>query len=148
MKQFKQLTVDELMKLLIDLARENESQAKEYNNSITLLSKSELSISEKRKKINELHNLVRDLVNENRSFVSLFKGLGDFYKFFNDRVEHSDEAGEAELEAVEMDISEEEIMQNMAEKNHEELNMLMERYIAEENYEECAKIKELIEKTA
>jgi protein-arginine kinase activator protein McsA len=147
MEQFKNMTIDELMQLLVKLTRENEIQASECNKSITFLSKSDQPIAEVKERIMELHEQVQNLINENKKFVSLFKGLMNFNKFFNANLEfvNEDEVKEEELNS---DIHFQNAMIDLEAMNLNELNKLLEQCIAEEKYEDCAKIKALIEKSS
>lgn len=149
MQEFKKLTIEEFMKLLIKLTRENQAKANEYNQSISLISKSEQGEMDSGKRIKELRVLIQELILENKNFVSLFKELISFGKFFDENLEIVEET---DNQSKENKKKEDTIIQDfeleLASKNQDELNKLLERYIAEEKYEECARIKSLIEKAS
>ncbi|NJO93133.1 MAG: hypothetical protein HC831_32370 [Chloroflexia bacterium] len=147
MEHFKNMTIEELMKLLVKLTRENEIQATECNKSITFLSKSEQPITEVKEKIKELHEQVRNLIGENKKFVKLFRELMDFNKFFDTNLEFVED-DDASIEELDTDIDFQNALLDLEAMNYKELNRLLEQYIAEEKYEECVKIKKLIEKTS
>ncbi len=148
MEHFKNMTIEELMKLLVKLTRENETQASECNKSISFLSKSEQPIAAIKEKMIELHEQVENLINENKKFVSLFRELMDFNKFFNANLELVEDDGDTNDEELDNEMHVQNAMIELETMNQNELSRLLEQYIAEEKYEECVKIKALIEKTS
>ena len=147
MEQFKNLTIEELMELLIKLTRDNEIQAKEYNKSISSISKSKQSVSKTEEEIKELYQQILELVNENKKFVALFKELMDFSKYYNANILHQEINDGFNLEDIQIHLQANDL-KDLESMNQQELNELLEQYIADEKYEECVKIKELIDKAA
>lgn len=146
MSDLRKLSVEELMKLLKSFTKKNIQNIESNNKLIKEFSKGSKLNDGVKNTIRLLYSNNRGLIEENKNFISLYNNLVEFNTYLIDQFRISDEniSGFSDI----LKLTEEQDDLDLATKSLDELQELLQKYIAEEKYEECRMVKLLIEKNS
>lgn len=143
MSDFRKLSIDELMKLLKSFTKKNNENIKRNNNLITDFSNNTEINEEIKNAVRRLYSNNKDLIEENKGFIKLYNDLVEFNGYLIDQFGLNKESINEFSELLK--LTEEQDDLDLGTKTLEELEELLQVYIAEEKYEECRMVKLLID---
>ncbi|MBI9067276.1 MAG: hypothetical protein JEZ09_08285 [Salinivirgaceae bacterium] len=157
MKQFKNMTIGEFLEFLGDSIKENITIIEKNETIVKEISQNELAIIDVQSQKMELVRINEKITSEKQDIVALFNDIIDFYKKNEKKlmstIENKNSNHIKNLNkylgsnfSFESEFDEKKSKQENNTKSIDELNELLQEYIAEENYEECIEIQLLIEK--
>lgn len=143
MSDFRKLSIDELMKLLKSFTKKNNENIKRNNNLITDFSNNTEINEEIKNAVRRLYSNNKDLIEENKGFIKLYNDLVEFNGYLIDQFGLNKESINEFSELLK--LTEEQDDLDLGTKTLEELEELLQVYIAEEKYEECRMVQLLID---
>lgn len=146
MSDLRKLSVEELMKLLKSFTKKNIQNIESNNKLIKEFSKGSKLNEGVKNTIRLLYSNNRGLIEENKNFISLYNNLVEFNTYLIDQFRISDENISGFSDILKLTAEQDDL--DLATKSLDELQELLQKYIAEEKYEECRMVKLLIEKNS
>lgn len=143
MSDFRKLNVEEMMKLLKSFTKKNNENIKRNNKLITEFSQSSTLKEGVKNTIRRLYAINKDLIEENKSFIKLYNDLVEFNSYLIAQVGSNKDKPNILTELLKLTQEQDDL--DIGTKSLEELEELLQVYIAEEKYEECRMVQLLID---